>query len=234
MRELMDKLLAWKDQLYSTFIVDDNYMLLVDGLKNTFIITICALMIGVVIGVLIATIKFIAQENKFLRPVAKICDFYVTAIRGIPVVVLLFIFYFVVMPLSEGLITAIITFGINSGAYMAEIARSGIEAVDRGQSEAARSLGLNHVQTMFKVVLPQAVRNILPAVGNEMIALLKETSVAGYVAVVDITRAANLIRNNTYDTVNPLVLTAVVYLTLVVLMTWLLGKFERRLQHSAR
>ena len=163
-----------------------------------------------------------------------VCDCYVTAIRGIPVVVLLLIFYFLILRSADGVVTGIVTFGINSGAYMAEIIRAGIETVDRGQNEAARSLGLSRVQSMRRVILPQAVKNILPAVGNEMIALLKETSVAGYVAVIDLTRAANLIRNNTYDAFNPLMVTAVVYLTLVVVMTRLLAMFERRLRESAR
>lgn len=232
MHTIIEALLAWKDQLYETFIVDNNYLMLIEGFKNTFIITVCALLIGVVLGTTIAMVKFLAEEKRALKPLAVLCNFYVTAIRGIPVVVLLLIFYFVILRSSTGVFTAIITFGINSGAYMAEIVRSGIEAVDSGQTEAARSLGLTHIQAMIYVILPQAIKNILPAIGNEMIALLKETSVAGYVAVKDLTRAANLIRNNTYDAFNPLMLTAIVYLTLVVIMTQLLGVFERKLRRS--
>lgn len=232
MHTIIEALFAWKDQLYETFIVDNNYLMLIEGFKNTFIITICALLIGVVLGTTIAMVKFLAEENRALKPLAVLCNFYVTAIRGIPVVVLLLIFYFVILRSSTGVFTAIITFGINSGAYMAEIVRSGIEAVDSGQTEAARSLGLTRIQAMIYVILPQAIKNILPAIGNEMIALLKETSVAGYVAVQDLTRAANLIRNNTYDAFNPLMLTAIVYLTLVVIMTQLLGVFEKKLRRS--
>jgi His/Glu/Gln/Arg/opine family amino acid ABC transporter permease subunit len=232
MQALIDALAAWKQQLYSTFIEQDRYMMLIDGFKNTMIITICALLIGVVVGSTIGIIKFFAEENRALKPLALLCDFYVTAIRGIPVVVLLLIFYFLILKSADGVVTGIVTFGINSGAYMAEIVRSGIMAVDRGQMEAARSLGMNRMQGMFRVVLPQAVKNILPAIGNEMIALLKETSVAGYVAVQDLTRAANLIRNNTYDAFNPLMMTAIVYLSLVVIMTQLLGVLERRLRKS--
>ena len=232
MQALIDALSAWKQQLYSTFIEQDRYMMLIDGFKNTMIITICALLIGVVVGSTIGIIKFFAEENRALKPLALLCDFYVTAIRGIPVVVLLLIFYFLILKSADGVVTGIVTFGINSGAYMAEIVRSGIMAVDRGQMEAARSLGMNRMQGMFRVVLPQAVKNILPAIGNEMIALLKETSVAGYVAVQDLTRAANLIRNNTYDAFNPLMMTAIVYLSLVVIMTQLLGVLERRLRKS--
>ena len=184
------------------------------------------------LGTTVAVIKFLAEEKAALRPLAWLCNLYVTVVRGIPVVVLLLIFYFVILRSADGIVTGIVAFGINSGAYMAEIIRGGIAAVDWGQTEAARSLGFNRMEAMRFVVLPQAIKNILPAIGNEMIALLKETAVAGYVAVQDLTRAANLIRNNTYDAVNPLLVTALVYLTLVVLMTALLQKFEQRLRRS--
>ena len=234
MQEVLDFFAQWGIRLYETFIVDGNYLQLLTGFGNTLLITVCALLIGVALGTTIALMKFLAGEQKALKPLAVVCDCYVTAIRGIPVVVLLLIFYFLILRSADGVVTGIVTFGINSGAYMAEIIRAGIETVDRGQNEAARSLGLSRVQSMRRVILPQAVKNILPAVGNEMIALLKETSVAGYVAVIDLTRAANLIRNNTYDAFNPLMVTAVVYLTLVVVMTRLLAMFERRLRESAR
>ena len=234
MQEVLDFFAQWGNRLYETFIVDGNYLQLLTGFGNTLLVTVCALLIGVAVGTTIALTKFLAGEQKALKPLAVVCDCYVTAIRGIPVVVLLLIFYFLILRSADGVVTGIVTFGINSGAYMAEIIRAGIETVDRGQNEAARSLGLSRVQSMRRVILPQAVKNILPAVGNEMIALLKETSVAGYVAVIDLTRAANLIRNNTYDAFNPLMVTAVVYLTLVVVMTRLLAMFERRLRESAR
>ncbi len=222
----------WFDKLYETFIETGNYVMLLDGFKATIIITLGALVIGVAIGTLIAVIKYFADDVPVLKFFAKICDIYVTVIRGIPVTVLLLIFFFIVMSSADGMITAIVTFGINSGAYMAELIRSGINAVDKGQMEAGRSLGLSKLQTMSKIILPQAVRYILPTIGNEFIALLKETSVAGYVAVVDLTRAGNLIRNNTYDAVNPLILVALVYLILVVLLTWALSLVERRLAKS--
>ena len=206
--------------------------MLLDGFKNTIIITLGALLIGIVLGTAVAVIKFLAEERPALRPLAWLCNVYVTVIRGIPVVVLLLIFYFVILRSADGIVTGIVAFGINSGAYMAEIIRGGINAVDGGQTEAARSLGFNRMFAMRFVVLPQAIKNILPAVGNEMIALLKETAVAGYVAVQDLTRAANLIRNNTYDAVNPLLVTAIVYLALVVLLSALLQKFEQRLRRS--
>ncbi len=224
---------AWLDKLYKTFIVDDNYMMLIKGFGNTLLITICALLIGIVIGSVIAIAKYYAEDNKRLKIVNVICDIYTTAIRGIPVTVLLMIFYFIIIVSdTTGIMTAIIAFGINSGAYMAELIRSGINAVDRGQMEAARSLGMSKSQAMRKVIFPQAIKNILPAIGNECIALLKETSVAGYVTVVDLTRAANLIRTNTNDAVNPLILLALVYLTLVIIMTKLLAVLEKRLRKS--
>ena len=232
MQNILNWFSQWGDQLYNTFIEDGNYKMLIDGFANTLLITICALAIGVAIGTFISVVKFLAEENRWLKPLEKVCDIYVTVIRGIPVVVLLLIFYFVIMRSADGITTAIIAFGINSGAYMAEIIRGGIGAVDGGQTEAARSLGMNRLGTMGHIVLPQAVKHILPAVGNEMIALLKETSVAGYVAVQDLTRAANLIRNNTYDAFNPLMVTAIVYLGLVVIMTHLLGKLETKLRKS--
>lgn len=227
---LIQPLQKWGQQLYNTFIVDGNYKLLLEGFQNTILITVCALIIGVVLGTLISVVKFLAEDSSCLKPVAKLCDWYVTAIRGIPIVVLLLIFYFGIMRTADGVTTCIVTFGINSSAYMAEIIRSGVTAIDGGQTEAARSLGMNRLQAMGHVVLPQAVKNLLPAIGNEMIALLKETSVAGYVAVQDLTRGANLIRNNTFDAYNPLLVTAAVYLTLVVVMTKLLGRLERKLR----
>ena len=222
----------WLAQLEATFIEKQRYLLLVDGLKNTLVITLCALVIGVTIGALVALIKYCGQGSRLLRPLCWLCDVYTTVIRGIPVVVQLLIFYFLILKSSDGLVVGIVTFGINSGAYVAELMRSGIAAVDPGQMEAGRSLGLSRLQAAWHIVLPQAMKNILPAIGNEMIALLKETAVAGYVAVQDLTRAGNLIRNNTYDAFNPLLLVAVVYLLLVIGMTQLLGLLERRLRRS--
>ena len=222
----------WLAQLETTFVEKQRYLLLVDGLKNTLIITAGALVIGVIIGSLVAMIKYCGQDSRLLRPLCWLCNVYTTVIRGVPVVVQLLIFYFLILKSSDGLVVGIVTFGINSGAYVAELVRSGIAAVDPGQMEAGRSLGLSRLQSAWHIVLPQAMKNILPAIGNEMIALLKETAVAGYVAVQDLTRAGNLIRNNTYDAFNPLLLVAVVYLLLVIGMTQLLGLLERRLRRS--
>ena len=228
----------WGTKLAATFLEDDRYMMLVDGLRNTAIITLGALCIGVVIGSLVAVTKYCGEGSRLLKPLCTLCDIYTTVIRGVPVVVLLLIFYFVIMKsasgVSGGIAVGIVTFGINSGAYMAELMRSGIGAVDAGQMEAGRSLGMSRIQTTIHVILPQAMKNILPAIGNEMIALLKETAVAGYVAVQDLTRAGNLIRNNTFDAFNPLMVVALTYLIIVVALTWLLGRFEKRLHKGDR
>ena len=223
----------WFEKLYETFIVDDRYMWMVEGLGNTLIITFGALLIGVIIGTLVAVTKYYCEGNKKLRFISWLCDLYTTVIRGIPMTVLLLLFFFVLfVSARNGVPVAIAAFGINSGAYMAELIRSGINAVDKGQMEAARSLGLSKSQAMVKVVMPQAIKYILPAIGNECIALLKETSVAGYVAVVDVTKAATNIRNKTYDAVNPIILLALIYLVMVVALTRLLAIMERRLRKS--
>ena len=220
---------AWLNKLTETFLTSGYYKLMLEGLGNTVIITLGALVIGVVIGTVIAVVKYLAEDNKALAPAAWLCEAYVKIIRGIPVVVLLLIFYLIIFSSSEGTEVAVLTFGVNSGAYMAELIRSGIHAVDAGQMEAGRSLGLSRLQAMKRVIFPQAIRYILPAIGNEFIALLKETSVAGYVAVVDLTRAGNLVRNNTFDAFNPLMLVALTYLTLVLALTAALERFEKRL-----
>lgn len=223
---------SWLDKLNETFIEGDRYTWLIEGFLNTILITFGALLIGVVIGALIAIAKYFSEDNKKLRFVNWICDLYTTVIRGIPVTVLLLVFFYIILVSAEGVTVAIIAFGINSGAYMAELIRSGINAVDKGQMEAARSLGLSKTQAMWKIIFPQAIKNILPAIGNECIALLKETSVAGYVAIVDLTRAATNIRNKTFDAVNPIIMLALVYLVIVVVMTKLLAVLEKRLRKS--
>ena len=226
--------MSWIDKLQQTFIEGDRYMWLVEGLINTLIITLGALVIGVIIGTLIAITKYFCEGNKKLRIFSLICDLYTTVIRGRPITVLLLMFFYIILVSADGVTVAIIAFGINSGAYMAELIRSGINAVDKGQMEAARSLGMSKGQAMAKIIFPQAIKNILPAIGNECIALLKETSVAGYVAVIDLTRGVNLIRNNTYDAFNPLILSALIYLGLVIIMTKLLAILERRLAKSGK
>ena len=223
----------WFEKLHETFIVDNRYMWMVEGLGNTLIITFGALLIGVIIGTLVAVAKYYCEGNKKLRFVNWLCDLYTTVIRGIPMTVLLLLFFFVLfVSARNGVPVAIAAFGINSGAYMAELIRSGINAVDKGQMEAARSLGLSKGQAMVKVVMPQAIKYILPAIGNECIALLKETSVAGYVAVADLTKGGDIIRSRTYSPFLPLLAVAAIYLALVMFFTYLVGLLERRLRNS--
>ena len=224
--------MSWFEKLNETFIEGERYKWLLEGFLNTLIITFGALLIGVVIGTIIAVAKYFCEGNKKLRFVNWICDLYTTVIRGIPVTVLLLVFFYIILVAADGVTVAIIAFGINSGAYMAELIRSGINAVDNGQMEAARSLGMSTSQAMRKIIFPQAIKNILPAIGNECIALLKETSVAGYVAIVDLTRAATNIRNKTFDAVNPIIMLALIYLVLVIIMTKLLAVLEKRLRKS--
>ncbi|MBR3553066.1 MAG: amino acid ABC transporter permease [Clostridia bacterium] len=227
--------MSFIDKFIYIFVEKGWYKMMLGGLKNTVIITLIALAIGVAIGTVIAVIKYFSDSNVIVRVLGWVCDIYVTVVRGVPVVVLLLIFFFIIFATSRnGVMVAALTFGINSGAYMAELIRSGLNAVPNGQMEAGRSLGLSKLQTMRKIILPQAIRYILPAIGNELIALLKETSVAGYVAVIDLTRAGNLVRNNTYDAIVPLTLVAAVYLVMVILLTWLLKLFERMLSNDKR
>lgn len=229
---------AWLNKLHSTFIEAERYKILLDGFGKTLIITFGALIIGVIIGTVVAIIKVFAEQNgqnRALRHLNRLCNLYLTVIRGTPVVVQLLISFFIIFAWAkDGIWVATLTFGINSGAYVAETIRAGITAIDIGQTEAGRSIGFSSVQTMRYIILPQAFKNILPAIGNEMIALLKETSVAGYVAVIDLTKAGNQIKNTTYDQINPILLVAIVYLAVVILMTKLLEAAERRLRKSER
>ena len=224
----------WFAQLEKTFIVNGGYKMIIQGLGNTALITIFALIIGVALGSILAISKYFEKEGIVYKILAVISDVYVTVIRGIPVVVLLLIFYFIILKSANGLVVAIVCFGINSGAYVAEVIRSGLNAVNPGQMEAARSLGMSKVQAMYKVIFPQAIRYIIPAIFNEFIALVKETSVAGYVAIMDLTRAGNLIRNSTFDAINTLVLVALIYLAIVVLLTQLMKLIERKLNKNVK
>ena len=219
-------------KFYETIIESGYYKLLLGGFEKTIQITLGALAIGIVIGTVISIIKYFGEDVRWLNPFCKLCNLYITVIRGIPVTVLLLIFYYGIFVTDDGMLTAVVTFGINSGAYMAELIRGGIQSVDKGQMEAGRSLGLSKMQTMGKIIFPQAIRYVLPAIGNEMIALLKETSVAGYVTIIDLTFAGDLVRNNTFDAFNPLLVVALTYLTLVVILTKLLSIVERRLAKS--
>lgn len=228
----MEKLL---NDLYMAVIYQNRWQVYLEGLGNTLLITACALLIGILIGLVVALVRITcAPQNNFLQKLGSwLCGLYTTVIRGTPVIVQLLILYTVILASSEGIVVCIVGFGINSGAYLAEVARSGIASVDPGQMEAGRSLGLGYGVTMRRIVLPQAVKNILPALFNEFIALLKETSVAGYIAVRDLTKASDGIRGITFNSV-PLYLAAIIYLVFVIGITQIQKQVERRLAQSDR
>lgn len=230
-------------QFILNFIEKDRWKLMVTGLGNTLKITLIACIIGICIGVVIAIVRSTWDKNhetmrrgfgKSLLAVANaICKLYLTVIRGTPVVVQLMIIYYIIFASSRnGVLIAMLAFGINSGAYVAEIVRGGIMSIDAGQFEAGRSLGFNYVQTMRYIIIPQVFKNVLPTLANEFIVLLKETSVSGYVAIQDLTKAGDIIRGVTYSPFMPLIGVALIYLTLVIFFTWLVGKLERRLRDS--
>lgn len=220
--------------LEKALITDDRYLAYLGGLKMTALISIFAMVLGIAIGLVIAVCKVAAANNKKLWPLAKFCDLYTTVIRGTPVMVQLLIIYNLIFTARDTneVIVGAVCFGINSGAYVAEIIRAGIESIDKGQMEAGRSLGLNYIQTMRLIIVPQAIRNILPALGNELITLVKETSVAGVIAVTDLTKAAQYVGSVTWDILTPLLIAACIYLIIVLGMTRLLKLLERRLAYE--
>lgn len=230
----MNAFSALWERIVFNLVEKQRYMYLVNGLKITLIITFFAVLLGISIGTLTAIIKVAAQANKKIRPLEFIADLYTTIIRGTPVMVQLLIVYFVIFASVDvsKVIIAIIAFGLNSGAYVTEIIRAGILAVDKGQTEAGRSLGLSQRQTYRYIVLPQAVKNILPALGNEFISLLKETAVVGYIGLQDLTMGGDIIRSRTFDAFVPLITVALVYLVIVIGLSAVLKKFERRLRRS--
>ncbi len=229
-------------QFYQVFIFENRWKFFTDGLVTTFVVTIGALILGIIIGMIVALIRSThdsiqTKPNLLLRFLNMICKIYVTVLRGTPLMVQLLIMGFVVMvpkTTFDTNVCAIVTLGINSGAYVAEIARSGIMSINQGQTEAGRSLGLNYVQTMFYIILPQAFKNILPALGNELIALLKETSLVTVIALQDVTKAAQVIVSKAYTAVIPYISLAAIYLILVMILTKLLAILERRLRKSER
>ena len=225
------------------FIQGNRWKYLVDGLGTTLLITLLAGLLGIAIGVVIAMVRSTYDKTaEGARPTLGrrlfgvlngFCRVYLTVLRGTPVVVQLMIIYFVIFASSDnGTMVAALAFGLNSGAYVAEIVRGGIMSIDNGQFEAGRSLGFNYVQTMRFIVIPQVIKNVLPALANEFIALLKETSVSGYVAVRDLTKGGDIIRSRTYSAFMPLIAVALIYLALVMFFSWLVGKLERRLRNS--
>lgn len=232
-------------RFFKTFVYDDRYLMFVKGLGNTLLLTFIALLIGIALGIVVSLVRVTWDKNGldmrpgagkfFLRFADILSRIYLTVIRGTPVVVQILIIYFVIMSSSSKLLAGVLAFGINSGAYVAEIMRSGIMSIDLGQNEAGRSLGFGYVSTMRYIILPQAFKNVLPALANEFIVLLKETAVAGYIGLNDLTYAGNIVAGNSYEYFMPLVFgVALVYLTLVMFFTWLVGKLERRLRTSER
>ncbi len=239
---MLDVIEYLKQGLYQTFVLDDNYLYFVRGLKITLIVTAAALLIGIVLGVLVAVIRSNydlkrGKKSVLMKLLNGLAKIYVTVIRGTPVMVQLLIMWFVVLASMRQsdqnmVLCAIITFGINSGAYVSEIVRSGIMSIDPGQMEAGRSLGLGYGTTMRKVIIPQAFKNILPALGNEFIALVKETSIVNVIGLKDLTKGAMIIQGKTYQALVPYFALAAFYLALVLILTWLLGIMERRLRAS--
>ena len=235
-------LLDLKDEFVMNFITEDRWKYLTDGLLITLEVTLFAVIIGVVLGTLVAIIRSTHDKNiedmkgfgRFaLKTANSISNLYLTVIRGTPVTVQLMITYYIIFASSNNkVLIAILAFGINSGAYVAEIVRAGIMSIDQGQFEAGRSLGFNFVQTMRYIIIPQALKNVLPALANEFIVLLKETSVSGYVALQDLTKGGDLIRGRTYSAFMPLIAVAAIYLILVMFFTWLVKKLERRLRNG--
>ena len=238
---LLDNL---KQDFYINFIQEDRWRYLTSGLGNTLRITFFAVLLGICIGIIIAIIRSSYDKNRDeLRGLPRvllsignaICHVYLAVIRGTPVVVQLMIIYYIIFSTSRnGVGVATLAFGINSGAYVAEIFRSGIMSIDNGQFEAGRALGFNYTQTMRHIILPQAFKNVLPALANEFIVLLKETSIAGYVTVRDLTMGGNIIRSVTYSPFLPLIAVALIYFVMVSFFTWLVGRLERRLRTTEK
>ena len=224
---------TFAEKFVQNFVEESRYMYLLKGLGNTFIITIFAVLIGVFLGFLVAIIRSTADKTGKLKILDTICRVYLTIIRGTPAMIQLLIMFYVVFANSNNKIfTAIMTFGINSGAYVAEIVRGGIMSIDNGQFEAGRSIGFNYPQTMYYIIMPQVFKNVLPALVNEFIVLLKETAIVGYVGMSDLTRVANQLTSTVFEAFTPLIGAAVIYFIIIKILTKLLEKLERRLRKS--
>ena len=233
----MVKILAeFIEKFKFNFIEGSRYEFILTGLKNTLLITLFAVIIGIVLGFMIAIVRSTYDRTGKMKFLNAVCKAYITVIRGTPAMIQLLIMYYVIFVTYDPgiMITAIIAFGLNSAAYVAEIVRSGIMSIDEGQFEAGRSLGLNYRQTMILIILAQAFKNVLPALANEFIVLMKETSISGYIGLVDLTRGGDIIRSQTYEAFLPLFAVAAIYLALVMFFTYLVGKLERRLRNSER
>ena len=234
---ILDAIADWAEGIYMSFynaiIPDQRYLAYLHGLKITLLISFFAIILGIIIGVLVAVFKVTATNYK-TKWLSSLCNLYINVIRGTPLMVQLLIIYNLIFTSRNAneIVIGSVCFGINSGAYVAEIIRAGIESIDKGQMEAGRSLGLNYIQTMIKIILPQAIKNILPALGNEFIVLIKETSVASIIAITDLTKAAQFIGSRTWDILPPLIIAALCYLVMVMGLSKLMSVFERRLAKS--
>lgn len=226
------------DKFIEIFLQQNGYVRVLEGLKNTLMIAVWGLIIGIIIGTLIATVRVIPKYKVLPRILNGICSFYVGLFRGTPMVVQLLVFYYVMLPIMgirmAGVQVSIVVFGLNSGAYISEIMRSGILSVDNGQMEAGRAVGLSFGTTMLKIVIPQAVKNILPTLGNEFIALVKETSVVSFVGATDLYVAFNYIGSNSYEFMVPYLVMAVIYILLVLIISAGIKIMERSLRKSDR
>lgn len=222
------------DTFTRNFIDGDNWHYIADGLVTTIKITFFAVLVGIAIGFIVGMIRSTYEKTHKLKILNFICNIYLTVIRGTPVLVQLLIIYYIIFASVriDKILVAVLAFGINSGAYVAEIFRSGIMSIDNGQFEAGRSLGFNYPQTMWYIIMPQAFKNVLPALCNEFIALLKETSIAGYIGLQDLTKGGDIIRSRTYSAFMPLIAVAVIYLAIVLIFTQLIKILERRLRQS--
>ena len=228
--------MSFSEKLYQNFIEDDRWLLLVNGLKVTILVTLFALLVGVIIGFTVAIIRSLHDKTGKFKILNAICKVYLTIIRGTPSMIQVLFMYLVVFGASSlnSIVIGGLAFGISSGAYVAEIVRSGIMAIPEGQTEAGRSLGLSYGQTMRLIIMPQAFKNVLPALVNEMIVLIKETAIIGYIGEQDLTKAAMVIQSRTFEAFIPLITAAVIYLALVMLLTFFMNKLERRLRTNER
>lgn len=224
------------EQFYQTLVEQDRYRFILEGLGKTLIIAFFAVILGVILGGLVALIRNYHEETKKAKLANFISKLYVTIIRGTPAVLQLMIIYYVIFRTVDinTILVGVIAFGINSGAYVSEIIRAGINSIDRGQKEAADSLGLTYRETMKSIILPQAIRNVLPALSNEFITLLKETSVAGYIGIIELVKAADIIASGTYNYFFPLIIIAIIYLILTIGLSKLLTIFEKKVLSHAR
>ena len=227
---------AFIEEFRLNFIEDGRYKYILQGLGNTLIISLLAVLVGIAIGFLVAIIRSNHDKTGHMKVANALCKIYLTVVRGTPTMIQLLIIYYVIFASVNvpKIVVAFVAFGLNSGAYVAEIVRSGIMAVDQGQFEAGRSLGLNYKQTMRYIVMPQAFKNVLPALGNEFIVLLKETSISGYIGLTDLTHGGDIIRGITYSPLLPLLAVAVIYLILVMGLSYCMGRLERRLRANER